>query len=722
MRKYYKILVGCCIVFTLNNVARAEDAMGIQGIINRQFPFLKNKVFIEVNSDGQSELNDSFNLSTRNNSLYIKANSLSAASCALNYYLENYCHMSISHSGDNVGRLKKLPIVKGDIKVVSRFKYRYALNYCTYNYSYSFYNWKDWERELDWMALRGVNLMLTPMGTELIWKKVLASNGFSEKEISDFIPGPAFNAWWLMGNLEGWGGPVSDRMIAQWSDMQKKILARLDELGINPILPAFTGIVPHLLRKKFPNAKIIEQGRWAGGFQRPDFLSPEDSLFGKMAKEYYLEMKRYYGEHIRFLSGDLFHEGGVSNGINVSKVAGMIQQNMQLYYPESHWVLQGWQGNPSSELLSGLDRNKTLIIDLMGEMTNNWEKTDGYHQFPWIWCSINNWGGKTGMGAMLERILEEPMRAESSPQGKNMYGIGIIPEGISNNPITYQWALNVAWENQSNKDILLNKYILSRYGKYDPDVFEGWKLLLKSLYGNYADLQKGATESIFCGRPALNITNVSTWGPGDVQYDTRLPEQALILFHKAYPKFSSCPSFKYDITDLARQVISNRGRTAYKKVMNGIVTRNADSLAYYSEQFIALLKMQDNILATHRDFMLGSWLKKARDYGISTEEKNLCEQNARTQITYWGADNSATNLHEYAHKEWSGLLSDFYLPRWKLFFKQQKELLSGKSTSQIDYFPMEADWTRKHNKFPINPKGDIDRQIGGLLARFHIGL
>ena len=47
--------------------------------------------------------------------------------------------------------------------VRSPFRYRYALNYCTYNYTYSFYDWNDWERELDWMALNGVNLMLAPL-------------------------------------------------------------------------------------------------------------------------------------------------------------------------------------------------------------------------------------------------------------------------------------------------------------------------------------------------------------------------------------------------------------------------------------------------------------------------------------------------------------------------------------------------------------------------------
>ncbi len=34
---------------------------------------------------------------------------------------------------------------------------------------------------------------------EIIWQKTLQQFGFTEKEILDFIPGPAYTAWWLMG-------------------------------------------------------------------------------------------------------------------------------------------------------------------------------------------------------------------------------------------------------------------------------------------------------------------------------------------------------------------------------------------------------------------------------------------------------------------------------------------------------------------------------------------
>ena len=57
------------------------------------------------------------------------------------------------------------------------------------------------------MALNGVNLMLAPLGMEAVWSETLKTLGFDQKDVQRFIPGPAYTAWWLMGNLEGWGGP-----------------------------------------------------------------------------------------------------------------------------------------------------------------------------------------------------------------------------------------------------------------------------------------------------------------------------------------------------------------------------------------------------------------------------------------------------------------------------------------------------------------------------------
>lgn len=69
----------------------------------------------------------------------------------------------------------------------------------------SFWDWERWEREIDLMATQDVNLFLSGIGTEAVWQKWMEKYGYSFAEIQKFIPGPAYTAWWLMGNLEGEG-------------------------------------------------------------------------------------------------------------------------------------------------------------------------------------------------------------------------------------------------------------------------------------------------------------------------------------------------------------------------------------------------------------------------------------------------------------------------------------------------------------------------------------
>lgn len=52
-----------------------------------------------------------------------------------------------------------------------------------------------------------------------------------------------------MGNIRGWGGPLPQSWHQQSLILQKQILARMRELGIIPVLPAFAGHVPRAFKR-----------------------------------------------------------------------------------------------------------------------------------------------------------------------------------------------------------------------------------------------------------------------------------------------------------------------------------------------------------------------------------------------------------------------------------------------------------------------------------------
>ena len=86
--------------------------------------------------------------------------------------------------------------------------------------------------------------------------------------------------------------------------------------------------------------------------------------------------------------------------------------------------------------------------------------------------------------------------------------------------------------------------------------------------------------------------------------------------------------------------------------------------------------------------------------GQTEAEQDLYEWNARTQITVWGnrvmADEGG--LHDYAHKEWAGILRNFYYKRWKVWIDSQMTGLVGRQVPKIDFYSIEEPWTREKSR------------------------
>ena len=690
------LLIALVFVLNMCQLCLAQDFKPVNDLAQRQFPWLAGKLVLK--SIPKEKEADVFTLETRNNQLYISASSASAASRGLDWYVKHYAHQSISHFGNNIRNINKLPVVSPLLKKTSLVPYRYALNYCTINYSFSFYTWEDWEKELDWMALNGVNIMLAPVGTELVWYNTLLKLGYTDAEAKAFVPGPAFTAWWLMGNLEGWGGPVSLDMMNQQAELQRKILKRMKELGIEPILQGFYGMVPHDLKNKINEAKVIEQGKWAGGFQRPGILDPTTKLFYKIADTYYTEMKNLYGEDIHYFGGEPFHEGGKTNGLDLKNVAENIQASMQKSYPNSTWVLQGWQQNPADGLLSGLKKENTLIIELFGENTANWEKRKGYGGTSFIWSNVSNFGEKNGLYGKLQRFLDEVFRAKESVYGANLKGVGIIPEGIFNNPVAYDLMLDIAWYNEKPVlDQWLTEYTKYRYGKENQDVIQAWKEFAHTIYSSPDVYQEGPSESIYCARPSLNVNPVSSWGTRKRNYDQGRFKEAVKIFVKADADFKDSETYQTDKTDFLRQVWANKGDIVYDELIKAINAKKASDIQKSGSHFLEMISTQDMLLGNNVHFTLSRWLKEAERFGKKLPDAQNVMFNAKSQLTYWGPDNNPkTDLRDYAHKEWNGLLGSLYYNRWKVFIEKAQ---AGVITDPAIFYNMEVEWSKGKNMY-----------------------
>lgn len=106
--------------------------------------------------------------------VHIKASSGVSACKAFSHYLKYYCNSHISWNGNRIKLPDQLPEV--DITEVSPSRFIYYQNVCTWSYSFVWWQWKDWQRHIDWIALNGITLTLAPV-QELVWDKVYTDLG-----------------------------------------------------------------------------------------------------------------------------------------------------------------------------------------------------------------------------------------------------------------------------------------------------------------------------------------------------------------------------------------------------------------------------------------------------------------------------------------------------------------------------------------------------------------
>ena len=695
---------------------------------------------------------DFFELDQQGRRVVVRGNTWVNIASGVNWYLKYYASIHLSWNQMQAKLPVVLPAVKQRERHETDLSQRYAFNYCTFSYSMAFWDWKRWEQEIDWLALHGVNLPLAIVGEECVWRHMLLRLGYTEQEVGAFIAGPAFLAWWEMNNLEGWGGPLPLSWYTRQEQLQKQILTRMKQLDMHPVLPGYCGMVPHDAKEKL-GLNVADAGLW-NGFQRPANLLPTDPRFAEIAKIYYEELTRLFGK-ADYYSMDPFHESSDDASINYAKAGEAMMTAMKRVNPKAVWVIQGWTENPRPAMVDGMKAGDLLVLDLFSEcrpmfgIPSIWRREQGYKQHHWLFCMLENFGANVGLHGRMDQLLDNFYSTEHTQSSKfkvqSPKGIGFTMEGSENNPVMFELMSELPWRPEKfTKETWVKNYVKARYGVDDPVIEQAWMILAKSIYNCPAgNNQQGPHESIFCGRPSLNNFQASSWSKMKNYYDPSDTREAARLMNSVAEKYRGNNNFEYDLVDITRQALADQARLQYQHTIADYKAFARQEFDKDAQRFLKMLLMQDKLLGTRSEFRLGHWTEAARRCGTTSEEKELYEWNARVQITTWGNRYCADTggLRDYAHKEWQGLLKDFYYVRWKTYFDAlmaqmqaqtapQPELLGGgphanKTAAELfqmalpqevrlDYYAMEEPWTLQHNPYSAVAEGspvDIAREV-----------
>lgn len=714
MKHLKTVLLFLLFIFTFNLQSFAQlNKQAVVDLIRRVIP--QEAAHFEVQYIPVENNRDVFEIESENGKIILRGNNGVSVASALKYYLYHFCHCSITWNGVNLHMPDPLPAVKKKIHQVSPYKYRYYLNYCTFNYTMAWWNWDQWQKQIDWMALNGINMPLAITGETAIWEKVYEKLGFTREELKHFFSGPAYFAWLWMGNLDGWGGPLPINWINTHEALQKKILTLERSLGMTPVLPAFTGHVPPDFHQRFPNARL-RKVNWGAGFADTYLLDPSDSLFDVIGKDFIKEQTKVYGtDHL--YSADTFNENmpPSNDSAFLDGISKKVYESMAAADPEAVWVMQGWlfvhnagfwQSTQIKALLNAVPDDRMIILDLWSESHPAWDRTDAYYGKPWIWNMLHNFGGNISLFGRMHQAAHDPASALHNPDAGKMVGIGLTPEGIDQNPALYQLMTDNVWRNDTiDLNKWLEEYAWRRYGKKNLTINEAWQILKNTVYSE--GLTEGGPESIITGRPTF-LKNTD-WTNTTLTYNPMELIKAWDLFIKASDSLKSSGGFQYDIVDVTRQVLANYATPLQQKFAEAYHAGDKATFDKYSKQFLQLIEDMNTLLATRKDFLLGPWLADARSWGKTKAEKDLYEFNARDLITLWGSKNSP--LHEYACKQWSGLLDGFYKPRWILFFHYVDSCMQNHEPVNMSVFDNEVKdwewhWVHQHQPYPVKPSGD----------------
>ena len=718
MKKPYLIaLLGLLLCVSCTQKEPDPEVIAMRGLVNRVIPEFSDQVILERLNDTV----DRYEFESIDHKIVIRGNNANSMAVGLNRYLKYYCHAEFPWFMEEALEMPDtLPMVPEKVSETARVPERFFLNYCTFGYTMPWWSWEQWEHFIDWMALNGINLPLAITGQESVWYEVWSDLGLTDEEIRSYFTGPAHLPWHRMQNIDRWGGPLPMSWLENQKALQQKIVARERELNMKPVLPGFAGHVPPCIKRIYPDAPLASLGDWAG-FDSTcwcKFLDPLDPLYTEIQQKFIAKQTEFYGtDHIYGI--DIFNEliPPSWEPDYLGRVSRQVYESLESADPDARWLEMTWLfwnerqywdiDNRIEAYITSFPKERHLLLDYYCERQPIWERTDSYYGVPYIWCYLGNFGGNSMLAGNLDTVNVRIERAFEKG-GDNFVGIGSTLEGFDCNPFMYEYVFEKAWDSPLHQDVDAWVECLAdqRAGRGDSSMKAAWKLLADSVYNKVSS--PGQTVRIN-QRPTLG--NVNEYKQYYVAPTYRYNNLTLLnVLDDLLASECNTRARHFDVVNITRQLLGNYFSDLYIDYLKAYKEGDYEMLHQIEAMMTSILDDTDRILATESAFLVGRWIKDARAIGITDEDKDYFESNARNIITTWGEEDAL--LNEYASRAWAGLTETYYAYRWKEFFKDVNSSIKAKKPFDEKKYhdricKYEGQWWRERlGQFNAEPEGD----------------
>lgn len=681
----------------------------------------KNIDFVTVPSD-----DDAYSLEFKNGRLVISGNSALSMAVGLNHYLKEYCLQTVTwYVRDAVKEPRKLPTFEGTISRKALVRDRFFLNYCTFGYSLNWWQWKDWERLIDWMALNGVNMALATSGQESVWQNVWRQLGMTDEQIRAYFTGPSYLGWHRMTNMDRWHGPLPQSWLDGQQQLQKKIVARERELGIKPILTSFTGHVPRDMKNLYPEANITKLNGW-GGFEEEChswYLHPSDPLFTKVQDMFLSEQQKMYGD-CDVYGVDPYNELDPPSWDPdfLAEASRLTYESIKKYNPEAVWLQMAWvfyhkraHWTPEclKAYLTAVPKGKLLMLDYYCDKIELYRTTEKFYGNDFIWSYLGNFGGNTMIAGHFKDVSMKLDRAYAEA-GEEFKGIGCTLEGLDVNPFMYEYVLDRAWERTCTDQQWICQLADRRAGAVDENYRKAWEIMHDKVLRDVS----GNRSAMLVARPALNGT--SKWSKTYITYGN--DELLEVWKYLAASDNHDTPSWKFDCVNIPRQCLENCFGRMNNALLAAYKAGDKDEVNQIISLMTQVLDDVETLVAADSYFLLGKWIGDARAWGKGYGLEDYYERDARNILTTWGG--RGQKLNDYANRTYAGLVADYYKPRWVMYFDAIRTALeNGQKVDEqalLDkMLDFEWNWVAQIKKYPDCPKGNPGKLCRDLYAKWN---
>lgn len=661
-----------------------------------------------------------FTVESRDGKILISGSSTSAMAVGLNWYLRYCCNVEVSWFRYDTRRLpSSLPTLESPFTSEARVEKRFFLNYCTFGYTLPWWGWKEWEHLIDWMALNGINLPLAITGQESVWYRLWSEIGLTDEEIRGYFTGPAHLPWHRMQNIDRWQGPLPASWIKEQESLQRKIVARERELGMKTVMPAFSGHVPQAIKRLFPKADIRSLGEWAGFRDQYTcwFLDPMDPLYIRLQKRFLELQKETYGtDHIYGI--DLFNEVTPPSWdpdylarIGRQVCESLVQADDKAVWLQMTWLFyykrQDWTSERIESYITSYPPERSILLDYYCDNQEVWKLTDSFHGVPFIWCYLGNFGGNSMLKGDFHDTHEKIENALQNA-GQGICGLGGTLEGFDCNPYLFTYVFEKAWN--YGKDLTPDRYaegLASRRADGGAQAQKAWEILVNKIYNG-----KGFRSPMTIRPDLKRCGKTSEEKNGYINAD--LKNAVTLLLNSSASRF--------DLVNLTRQYLANICQNELLHYTEALEAKDLHKMKMTRRKIDGIFEDMDKLLSCEPSFMLGLWISDARKWGTNRKERDYYESNARCLITTWGDKDS--ELNDYACREWSGLMSSYYVKRWDIFFDFCEESVARGTGFSDDQFnekvsAFEKDWwTKREGRFKKTANRNYKEQIGWILKKY----